>query len=100
MKKRNCRCRPLYCPARPLPVIIHFGGRHPGMLRFIIAHIDGYAALTLWLIKLAIDERRTGPPTPSRRRRRAERISNKNQTTLPLDPATQLARRLRRKRAP
>ena len=76
---RNCRCRPLYCPARPLPVIIHFGGRHPGMLRFIIAHIDGYAALTLWLIKLAIDNRAAQPIT----QRRAHHASGQDLPAFP-----------------
>jgi hypothetical protein len=57
MKKRDQRRLSLCtCRARPPPVIIRFGGQHQGMLRFIIvACIDGHAALTLWLIKLAID---------------------------------------------
>jgi hypothetical protein len=41
--------------ARLLPVLIQFGGRQHGMLRFIIAYIDGYAALARWWIKLAIE---------------------------------------------
>jgi hypothetical protein len=40
-----------------LRAIIHSGGRHQGTLRFIIAYTDGFAALPLWLIKLAIDKR-------------------------------------------